>query len=1117
MFDAAMVAHPSLFDSPAPSHVRFDESVIARSVSYSAAQKGHDYFAEGRVIGLSIEGSGRRMEATVRGSRREPYDVAITVANGRSTAVQGRCSCPMSFNCKHVAAVLYAALETFQDGPRVVPVRDPLAGPAGAWLKRLADAAKAPPAVPESPERLLYILDVQDKGAGPALRISAQLSRPKKSGGFGKGRGVALEQMVRHGGIRAVQPEDHIIFQLLRAGSPYYFGGLPTDPAMMDLLLRRIVATGRCHWGDAALPLRQGGPRRGGFRWTMTSDGRQRLAIGADGPDVEGLPSSAPWYVDVRSGEAGPLDLGHAAAMIATLLSAPPLSPAEATAMHARLTGELAHLGVPPPWPDVVEEVRTEAPVPFLRLLTVKLPRVDWYSQSRKRGADPTIDLAVLNFQYDGVPLRFQSAPDERRQVEGHRVIVRRRDKVREHAAHQRLLAEGFLAAARPPGLKGNDGIVLASQAGSLDWPSFLHRTLPVLQSDGWRVDIDASFRPEVVESDGDWQLDLSQEGAWWFSLDLGIEVAGERVSLLPHLVHLLHQLRDPAAPDAIDHLVKDGIVYLQLADGRHLALPAGRVRAILGTLIELNDANALRDDGRLDVSLGHAAALAGLEASLQARWLGGKQLREMADRLKGFDGLERVPVPTGFAAELRPYQRDGLDWLQFLAKYELGGILADDMGLGKTVQTLAHILTEKRAGRLERPSLVVCPTSVLPNWRAEAARLAPKLRVLSLHGPDRSQRFGDIVAADVVLTTYALLPRDEKVLLPMDWHLVVLDESQFVKNPEAKTTKLVCQLKARHRLSLTGTPIENHLGELWSQFAFLMPGLLGDNRRFNRVFRTPIEKRGDAARRQLLIGRIKPFVLRRTKAQVAAELPPKSEIVQRLDLAGDQRDLYETVRLAMHEKVRAEIAAKGLARSHIVILDALLKLRQVCCDPRLVKTAAAKQVRSSAKLEHLLSVLPDLIEEGRRILLFSQFTSMLDLILPELSARDIPFVELRGDTRDRATPVARFQAGEVPLFLISLKAGGTGLNLTAADAVIHYDPWWNPAVENQATDRAHRIGQDKPVFVFKLIAQGTVEERILELQQRKAALAAAMLDSEGASATPLSSEDLDILFRPIE
>ncbi len=294
------------------------------------------------------------------------------------------------------------------------------------------------------------------------------------------------------------------------------------------------------------------------------------------------------------------------------------------------------------------------------------------------------------------------------------------------------------------------------------------------------------------------------------------------------------------------------------------------------------------------------------------------------------------------------------------------------------------------------------------------------------------------------------------------------------------------------------------------------MPGLLGDSRRFTRVFRTPIEKKNDGERRAVLASRLKPFLLRRTKDLVARELPPKTEIVSPLELAGPQRDLYETVRLAMHDKVRQEIAAKGFARSRIVILDALLKLRQVCCDPRLVKLAAARKVGASAKLDHLMQIVPSLIEEGRRILLFSQFTSMLDLIEPELERAGIDFVEIRGDTRDRAGPVRRFQSGKVPLFLISLQAGGTGLNLTAADTVIHYDPWWNPAVEDQATDRAHRIGQDKAVFVYKLVARGTVEERMLELQERKRAIAAGIYGDRQDEGPAFDAADLERLFEPL-
>jgi SNF2 family DNA or RNA helicase len=294
------------------------------------------------------------------------------------------------------------------------------------------------------------------------------------------------------------------------------------------------------------------------------------------------------------------------------------------------------------------------------------------------------------------------------------------------------------------------------------------------------------------------------------------------------------------------------------------------------------------------------------------------------------------------------------------------------------------------------------------------------------------------------------------------------------------------------------------------------MPGLLGTHKQFGRLFRTPIEKRGDRERQAALASRLRPFILRRTKAAVAAELPPKTEIVQRIELAGDQRDLYETVRMAMHEKVRQAVAEKGLNRSQIVILDALLKLRQACCDPRLLKLAAARRAATSAKRAALMEMVPELIADGRRILLFSQFTSMLDLIKPELDRARIPFVELHGATGDRVTPVARFQEGAVPLFLISLKAGGTGLNLTAADTVIHYDPWWNPAVETQATDRAHRIGQDKPVFVYKLIALGTVEERILQLQERKRALAGVVFDSESGGAAGFDQADLELLFRPL-
>jgi SNF2 family DNA or RNA helicase len=497
---------------------------------------------------------------------------------------------------------------------------------------------------------------------------------------------------------------------------------------------------------------------------------------------------------------------------------------------------------------------------------------------------------------------------------------------------------------------------------------------------------------------------------------------------------------------------------------------------------------------------------------------MGGERLLTLGEKLAGFRGVEKIATPKNLHATLRPYQEAGLAWLQFLSKHQLAGVLADDMGLGKTVQTLAHILIEKEQGRLGAPVLVVAPTSMMNVWQSEAEKFAPTLKVLLSHGVSRKVGFEKMPGYDVVLTTYALLTRDEAELKKIKWHMVILDEAQNIKNAKTKAAAIVSMLAANHRLCLTGTPLENHLGELWSLFNFLMPGFLGEEKGFRERYRTPIEREGDVARMQFLSRRIKPFLLRRTKSEVAGDLPPKTEIIRTVDIAGTQADLYETVRVAMDKRVRDEIAAHGIAKSHIIVLDALLKLRQICCDPRLVTTVmeVKKKKAPSAKLELLLEMLDELLQEGRTILVFSQFASMLKLIEAELVTRHIDYVKLTGETEDRKTPVEQFQSGQVKVFLISLKAGGTGLTLTAADTVIHYDPWWNPAVENQATDRAHRIGQEKPVFVYKLVAKGTVEEKIVEMQKGKAALAAGILSGEATATSALSAEDLKALFGPL-
>ena len=403
-------------------------------------------------------------------------------------------------------------------------------------------------------------------------------------------------------------------------------------------------------------------------------------------------------------------------------------------------------------------------------------------------------------------------------------------------------------------------------------------------------------------------------------------------------------------------------------------------------------------------------------------------------------------------------------------------------------------------------------------NWQREAARFAPTLKLALLHGGDRSARFVDAPTADLLLTTYPLLPRDADRLTSIEYHSVILDEAQNVKNPRAKAAQVLRRMTTRHRLCLTGTPLENHLGELWALFDFLMPGFLGEREVFNRSYRTPIERHGDSARQAVLARRLSPFLLRRTKQEVAAELPPKTEIVQPIELEAAQAELYESIRATMDKRVRDAIERQGLARSHITILDALLKLRQVCCDPRLLKLSTRGAVPPSAKFEFLFGLLEELLNEGRKILLFSQFTSMLALIEAELGRRGVGYAKLTGKTRNRDDAIDRFRSGAVPLFVISLKAGGVGLNLPEADTVIHYDPWWNPAVEAQATDRAHRIGQTQPVFVYKLIVANSVEARMVELQARKRSLAAGIYaGKDAARSLELDVDTLASLFAPIE
>jgi superfamily II DNA or RNA helicase len=642
----------------------------------------------------------------------------------------------------------------------------------------------------------------------------------------------------------------------------------------------------------------------------------------------------------------------------------------------------------------------------------------------------------------------------------------------------------------------------------------FSAHVIPQLEALGWRVRVRENYPFHLVQ-EAEWfsRIGPADEEQGWFELELGVDVSGRRVDLLPVLLELLE-----SGGARVDRLVRGHRPFMAIPmDGhRHLAVPPERIQGIMKILREIHEI-----DGGLGTPLRLPALvpsyLEALEHQVGASRQGGAHGRHGEAPRLAANARETEPseeAPRKLRATLRPYQRVGLAWMQRLSTLGLGGILADDMGLGKTLQTIAHICAESEARRLDAPALVVAPTSLVGNWARELRRFAPHLEVVVMHGPRRRSQRPLVQRADVVLTTYPILVRDLQFFEKRRFRLVILDEAQTIKNARSQAHAAVSKLHAELRLCLTGTPIENNLEELRALFEFLMPHLLGDVASFRARFRVPIEKLGNEDRLASLRARVAPFVLRRMKQEVATELPPKTEMIRAVELSGDQRDLYEGIRIAAHATIRKVVRTKGIAASTVDILGALMKLRQVCCDPRLVPVDSAREIEASAKFEVLMDMLPLLLSQGRRVLIFSQFTSMLALIAEELRTRAIRHLCLTGSTGNRQQLVDDFEAGKADVFLISLKAGGTGLNLTSADTVIHYDPWWNPAAQSQATDRVYRIGQTRPVFVYKLIVAGSVEERMLELQQRKRDLADGILQGEGAAT--LTERDVEDLFGPL-
>ncbi|WP_051305062.1 DEAD/DEAH box helicase [Chitinilyticum litopenaei] len=1060
-----------------------------------AVARGRDYHQQRRVTLQSLKEDG--VDALVRGSAM--YSVYVDFRHGQ--VVRSECNCPVGVGCKHIVATLLTVIDHLPADPQEAARRAAQEEArqlhiAQAWLQGFAPPEYGK-AAPRQDEQLRYVLTAPLAHGLRVLRLEAQVQYRLKSGRWSTPKRPNIDRILSNYDVPDyVRPEDIVLFHLLRASAPRYYYQDPLREPLSEqlglLIVQALLQTGRCTVGSSdGPPLAWGESRELQIEWQNGKKGIAPRLIVEKGCEL--IPFDRPVWINEATGECGELRSTMGSEQLRALLQAPELPPQQWLSLAGKLPKAWQKTGLR--LPGVVSEHLLDGLVPVPLLHIARLP-------------DGAGDGLLLEPAFAYADHRIPPYPQQAlHELPDGRLLQR------ELAAEDAWLAEvpGTPAMLHRPlverfAIGGAEQVITRPD----DLPDLFQRIVPALRAAGWRIAVDRDAEITISDAEGWWAELDDEDGNDWFGVDLGVLVDGERLSLLPLLVEAI---RKAPADYQLAKLAETDTLLLPAGEGRFLRLPTERLRPILQTLTELFDAD-FDADRPVRLPASHAARLTELG---DWAWSGGERTRALAQKLADFAGITPQAAPAGFAATLRAYQQQGLGWLQFLREYGFNGILADDMGLGKTVQTLAHIATEKAAGRLDRPCLVVAPTSLMFNWQREAAAFAPALRVLLLHGNARHERFAQIAGHDLVLTTYPLLPRDAEVLQEQAWHLLILDEAQAIKNPKAQAAGIVRDLTVRHRLCLTGTPMENHLGELWALFDFLMPGFLGRDRQFNSLFRTPIEKQGDAERRQQLSRRVAPFLLRRTKEQVATELPPKTEIIRVAELQGAQRDLYETVRLALSEKVRQEVESKGFKRSQIVILDALLKLREVCCDPRLVNLAQAKKVKHSAKLDMLLALLPELLEEGRRILLFSQFTRMLGLIEDELKARQIAYVKLTGQTRDRATPVERFQNGEVPVFLISLKAGGVGLNLTAADTVIHYDPWWNPAVEDQATDRAYRIGQDKPVFVYKLVCAGSVEEKMQLMKDRKKALAAGVYGETGEKAALLQADDLSALFAPLD
>jgi len=1060
--------------------------IIKEACGTTAFTKGLTYYNQRRVQLFKLhkdEAEHIEFQAKVIGTQAYMQNIEITKVRNHAE-LEGFCSCPVGYNCKHVvAATLYYMQQDAQKRYEAMTQKPEIE----KWLDKLDSKIKK-----QEPQRsgneyfITYRFFPKDRYYTYDLNIYK--SKILKNGSMGKGSKLDEFKFVHSYSYGNIKDNTDVTLEPLFEASMSSNYMIHLRGKVGYILVQDLIKTQRAFFDDVKVPLTWCDERLEVSYELKLYKGEYKLKSTLDENFFKLLNTTPPLALDIERNCFREVAIDYAEHQ--ALLEMPKFEKDVLPKVFKQISTKLPTLNIKTPKAIAIKKI-TSTPVPHLHIEYEKNADEKHFTQMR------------VAFEYDEYALSYLPQKALHSFYEDDKKVEIQRDLAKEQSVKSVLEEYGFTMQ-----LQGND-LVSSLESENRQkmlsiWKNFLESGVEEFEKIGWKITFDEAFEMKfepnsevVVESD---------EVNDWFKLSFNFEFDGQSVPIAPLVTNIINEF------DNFENMPES--VHIEVSENHFVEIQTKQIAPIIKTIIELLDKQD--SEGNIKIAPHDAHLLSFNDDDIVFK--GKREIMELSQKLKDFSGIEKVTPSKCLNAELRDYQHDGLNWLNFLHEFKFGGILADDMGLGKTIQTLAHLSRLKEEGALNVHSLVVMPTSLIANWKSEAKKFTPNLSVLSLHGSDRAGKFEQLEQNpqkyDILLTTYQLALRDKEKFEQMHFEYIILDEAQKIKNPKAQMTLAIKSFQASHRLALSGTPIENNLAELWSIYSFLMPGFLDTLSAFKTIFQNPIEKDHDMKRQELLNKKVKPFMLRRTKELVVKELPSKSEIIKYTQFSTKQSKLYESIRVTMEKKVREAVDKKGLGSSHITILDALLKLRQVCCDPSLLKVAEAQKLHESAKLELLMDLLDELLAEGRKILLFSQFTSMLSIIEAKIKAKKVKYTKLTGSTRKREDAIEKFTKGDASIFLISLKAGGVGLNLTEADTVIHYDPWWNPAVENQATDRAYRIGQKKAVFVYKLIVENSIEQKILELQEKKKHLQDNIYNEDGENSELKfdGSELLDLL-----